>query len=105
MPESQQGGTREVRSRREFLTQAAALAAGALLPISLQGRQTQPRPSSGRWLDVHHHFSPPAYTEITAQKKILPGPMVGWSPQKTIEEMDRAGVATSMNSIVVPGVW
>ncbi len=31
--------------------------------------------------------------------------MVNWSVQKSLDDMDRAGVTASMNSIVVPGVW
>jgi 6-methylsalicylate decarboxylase len=93
-------------SRREFLAGITALAASTLIPGSLAAKQVQSATASkAGWIDVHHHFSPPAYTEITAQKKILPGPLVGWSPQKTIEDMDQAGVVTAMNSIVVPGVW
>ena len=92
--------------RRQFLTGLAALAAGVLVPEHLLAQQAQPRTSAGLgWIDVHHHFSPAAYAEVTTQKKILPKPLVGWSPEKTIEDMDRAGVATAMNSIVGPGVW
>ena len=32
-------------------------------------------------------------------------PTVGWSVEKSIEDMDRAGVRTSMASITTPGVW
>jgi predicted TIM-barrel fold metal-dependent hydrolase len=92
-------------SRRQFIAEVTALAASALIPHGLTNAQTQPGAAKPGWIDVHHHFSPPAYTEVTAQKKVLPGPMVGWSLQKTIEDMDQGGVATSMNSIVVPGVW
>src|SRR5258708_18347459 len=84
--------------RRQFLTGLAALAAGVLVPEHLLAQQA-PRTSAGLgWIDVHHHFSPAAYAEVTTQKKILPKPLVGWSPEETIEDIDRAGVATAMNS-------
>lgn len=93
-------------ARRQFLANVAALAAGALVPKGLLAQQAQPatRAHAG-WIDVHHHFSPPTYAAITAQKKVAPKPMAGWTPQKTIDDMDQAGVATAMNSIVAPGVW
>lgn len=92
--------------RRQFLTSLGVLAAGSLVPEVLLAQPTQQtaRIQSG-WIDVHHHFSPPTYAEITAQKKVAPAALAGWSPQKTIEDMDRAGVTTAMNSIVAPGVW
>src|ERR1700761_3616375 len=96
----------EFPARRQFITSLGALAASSLIPDGLlaQPIQSAARTQSG-WIDVHHHFSPPAYAEITAQKKVAPPALAGWSPQKTIEDMDRAGVATAMNSIVAPGVW
>ena len=32
-------------------------------------------------------------------------PVINWSVQKSIEDMDQAGVATSITSITTPGVW
>jgi predicted TIM-barrel fold metal-dependent hydrolase len=92
--------------RREFLANLAALAGGAVVPKCLYAQASQPLASAvPGWVDVHHHFSPPTYADITVQKKVMPSPMVGWSVQKTIEDMDQAGVTTAVNSIVVPGVW
>src|SRR6185437_2041885 len=92
--------------RRQFLTELVVLAAGALVPwrrLAAQARSAAP--ASSGWIDVHHHFAPPTYTQLLRAKKILPAPLVGWSAQETIEDMDRGGVAAAMNSIVVPGVW
>jgi predicted TIM-barrel fold metal-dependent hydrolase len=91
-------------ARREFIASLAALAASALLPERVFAQQQAVRAPLG-WIDVHHHFAPPAYADILNQKGLTPEPLVGWSPQKTIDDMDRAGVVTAMNSIVCPGVW
>ena len=91
-------------TRRDLLGTLAALGALALTPKSVFAQSTEQRPAPG-WIDVHHHFSPPVYAEVSAQKKVLPKPMVGWSPEKTIDDMDKAGVSTALNSIVTPGVW
>ena len=93
-------------TRRKFITRLTALAATALAPGSNFAQQSKPvaRPPVG-WIDVHHHFAPRAYADILDQNKITPAPLVGWSPQKTIDDMDKAGIATAMNSIVGPGVW
>ena len=92
--------------RRQFLTSMGALAATSLIPKGLlsQGKPERPRSRAG-WVDVHHHFSPPAYAAYTAKSKNMPKPLVGWTAEKTIEDMDKAMVATAMNSIVGPGVW
>ena len=93
-------------ARREFIAGLAAATAAALLPRQVFAQHTQGVAAipSG-WIDVHHHFAPPAYAEVLSQKKLTPEPLVGWSPQKTIDDMDKAGVAVAMNSIVGPGVW
>ncbi len=93
-------------ARREFLASLAALAASALVPECMfaQGTHQAVRAPTG-WIDVHHHFAPPAYADILEQKQLTPAALAGWSPQKTIDDMDKAGVNRAMNSIVGPGVW
>lgn len=92
--------------RREFLSGLTAVASYALLPKSIAAQESS---SSGRaspgWIDVHHHFAPPAYADVLEKRGLTPSPMAGWSPQKTLDDMDRAGVGRAMNSIVGPGVW
>ena len=102
----QNGADAHQPGRREFLAGMAAIAAGALVPEKLFAQQGQkiPQPASG-WIDVHHHFAPPAYARVLGDKQMTPEPLLGWSPQKSIDDMDRAGVSTAMNSIVGPGVW
>jgi len=74
--------------RREFLAgTVCALAKGARAPYRI---------------DVHHHLYPPAYR--TALGTLSAG-LPAWSPQQSIEEMDRGGIATSLLSISSPGVW
>ncbi|MDP9049613.1 MAG: amidohydrolase [Acidobacteriota bacterium] len=93
-------------TRRQFLNGIAGLGASAMVQRSLvaQAMRSGPVAAAG-WIDVHHHFSPPTYADVTAQKKVAPAIMNGWSVQKTIDDMDQASVSTAMNSIVVPGVW
>ena len=59
-------------------------------------------------IDVHHHIVPPEYVEalnsigITSSGRI---PFPEWSPESTIEMMNRNGIATSYASISAPGVY
>ena len=56
-------------------------------------------------IDVHHHIAPPAYAqELIARGQNEP-PLFRWSVQKSLEDMDKAGVATAITSITTPGVW
>ncbi|MFL4971598.1 MAG: amidohydrolase family protein [Xanthobacteraceae bacterium] len=57
-------------------------------------------------IDVHHHFIPPIHLEAMMR----PGRRTGgapppWSPQLSLEEMDKSGIATAILSQAQPGVW
>jgi predicted TIM-barrel fold metal-dependent hydrolase len=55
-------------------------------------------------VDFHHHFVPPRHLEaILAQRES--GRTPPWSPELSIAEMDRNGIATAICSLVQPGVW
>jgi predicted TIM-barrel fold metal-dependent hydrolase len=54
-------------------------------------------------IDVHHHHTPPPYVAaITARN--IPGPVRDWTPEKSLADMDRAGVATALTSITTPAL-
>jgi predicted TIM-barrel fold metal-dependent hydrolase len=54
-------------------------------------------------IDVHHHVAPPKYIE--EMRALLQPPTLNWTPEKSLADMDEAGVATSILSITTPGVW
>ena len=89
--------------RRDFLKGLAAIGAGPMLPVGQA-------PANIRRIDVHQHFvSPDYYAMLTRRNATSPVPGYGiwqnYSPARNIEEMDRAGVFTSMLSYTAPGVW
>jgi predicted TIM-barrel fold metal-dependent hydrolase len=56
-----------------------------------------------RRVDFHHHFVPPRHLEaILAQRES--GRTPPWSPELSLAEMDRHGIATAICSLVQPGV-
>lgn len=81
-------------NKREFL---AALAAFTTVPAWAQGG---PRPQR---VDVHHHILPPEYVKAIAHRRETRVP--DWSPQRSLDELDGAGIATAMLSLVNPGPW
>jgi predicted TIM-barrel fold metal-dependent hydrolase len=65
-----------------------------------------PRGKAGKAqrIDVHHHVLPPAYLEATRQQRL--GEFTPeWSPQRSIDDMDANGIATSVTSLIQPQVW
>jgi predicted TIM-barrel fold metal-dependent hydrolase len=60
--------------------------------------------SRGFWIDVHHHIVPPAYIDAVRRAKLDNPPMVSWTPEKSLEDMDKAGTATSITSPMPPHV-
>src|SRR5215471_6756924 len=67
------------------------------------------RGSNPRRIDVHHHMLPPEYLTLTSDRilEITSGDtaVLQWTPERTIEQMNEFGVATSILSLPVPGAW
>lgn len=86
-------------NRRTVLEGLAVLGAGALLPRNGPAAEEQKT-----IIDVHHHLYPPTYvTELGRANQTLAAAKE-WSPERSLEDMDKAGVATSITSITTPGV-
>jgi 6-methylsalicylate decarboxylase len=88
-------------ARRQFLAGLAALGAGALLPVPRT--EAQMAPSRPHRIDVHHHHTPPPYVAALTARNIA-GPVRDWTPEKSIADMDAAGVATALTSITTPAL-
>ena len=56
-------------------------------------------------IDIHHHFAPPAWVTEVKGRPLLQPANTTWTPAKSIEDMDRGGVAAAMVSITNPGLW
>lgn len=58
-------------------------------------------------IDTHHHFVPPFYlAEVGADavaRTLVSGKAPEWTPQHSIDAMDRNGIATALVSISAPG--
>jgi 6-methylsalicylate decarboxylase len=88
-------------ARRKFLAGLAALGAGA---VFYQDEIEAQAPAPHR-IDVHNHIAPPNYIAELARKGQVQAGLQGWTPAKALEDMDQAGVATSITSISPPGIW
>ncbi|MGK4581614.1 amidohydrolase family protein [Kitasatospora sp. HPMI-4] len=61
-------------------------------------------PSAGL-IDVHHHAIPPVYRAALGDSVAIPGvDYPTWTPQASLEVMDRHGIAASVLSVTAPGV-
>jgi predicted TIM-barrel fold metal-dependent hydrolase len=89
--------------RREFLTGAAAVGAGLLISRGLGAAQASKE--APHRIDVHNHVTPASYAAELGPKHLISQPVMNWTPDKDLEDMDRAGVATSILSLAPPGVW
>lgn len=56
-------------------------------------------------IDVHHHFAPPAWLTQVKGRDLLNRNMSEWTLERSLEDMDSAGIATSVLSITNPGLW
>ena len=89
-------------SRRGFMLGAGALALTAAMGGDRATAQTaDAKPFR---IDVHHHLSPPTY--VTASNDIGFGDplMKNWTIEKSLADMDKAGIATAMLSVTTPGI-
>jgi 6-methylsalicylate decarboxylase len=92
-------------SRRSFVASGIAafgFGAAATLPASAVAQGTgNTRPHR---IDVHHHISPPAWVEALKKAGLASPPVVNWTVQKSLDDMDKGGVATAITSPTLPGV-
>lgn len=88
-------------SRRDFLAGAGALGV-------FGGTRTRPPvvPALARpqRINVHHHVSPPTWLEATRKAQLDFPQAVAWAPQQSIDDMDKARVATSVVAPTMPHV-
>jgi predicted TIM-barrel fold metal-dependent hydrolase len=92
--------------RRTFLTATlASLSAAAVSARGVDNGQTALRGAGGGRIDVHHHFAPPAWITEVRGRPLLQLANTRWTPEQSIEDMDRGGVAAAVVSITNPGIW
>jgi predicted TIM-barrel fold metal-dependent hydrolase len=87
-------------SRRGFVVGALALG-GFAATTATPKAQPQAKPHR---IDVHHHISPPTWLYAMKKAKLDNPPMANWSVQKTLDDMDKGGVATAITSPTTPQV-
>jgi predicted TIM-barrel fold metal-dependent hydrolase len=81
--------------RRRVLAGLAAIGVGALVPqIPAAVAQTAAPAAKPRRINVHHHFTPPAYAELGSKGTAADQ----WSAEKSLADMDAAGITTSIHS-------
>jgi 6-methylsalicylate decarboxylase len=83
--------------RRGFLTGLLGLGAAAALPGCAAPAATLPPR-----IDTHHHFFSPTYVAELDKAGQAPPIVKNWSLAKTLDDMAKAGVATSMLSVTTP---
>src|SRR4051794_11820977 len=87
--------------RRGFIKGSIASVAGAAA-ASVGPRmvaEAQPEP---RRIDVHHHLTPPAFIAAMRRRNLHNPSAFAWTPQRSLDEMNRAGVAVALLSVARP---
>jgi predicted TIM-barrel fold metal-dependent hydrolase len=89
--------------RRSLLTGAlATLGLAATGEFSAAPAQPAANP---RRIDIHHHLAPPAWLDYVKGRELLQPANVAWTPAKSIEDMDKGGVAMAVLSVTNPGLY
>ena len=91
-------------SRRGFLSSLGALGAGAALSACVGTGDRAPNVVARNRIDTHHHVFSPAYVQELAKVNQAPPIVRNWSIAKTLDDMDKAGVVTSIASVTTPQV-
>lgn len=86
-------------TRRTILQQWGTAGAGALA-----ARLASAANGSSSTIDVHHHLYPPTFVAALAKADQTTAAAKEWSPARSLEDMDAAGVALAITSITTPGV-
>ena len=92
---------RDGLSRRRFI-------AGSTAVLGLNALVQMPPPAFAQAkphrIDVHHHVSPPSWLDAVKKARLDNPPIVNWSVQKSLDDMDQAGTATAVVSPTTPQV-
>src|SRR5258708_3510773 len=94
--------------RRSFLTAAlASLGVTVAAGRDRAAHAVQRATGNGnpRRIDMHHHFAPPAWVADVRGRPLLQPANTRWTPEQSIDDMDRGGVAAAVVSITNPGIW
>jgi predicted TIM-barrel fold metal-dependent hydrolase len=86
-------------SRRQFVAGAAAI--GVASSVLAPKVMAQAKPHR---IDVHHHVVPPSWLAAMNLIGRSNPPLIHWSVQKTLDDMDKGGVATAILSPTAPQV-
>jgi predicted TIM-barrel fold metal-dependent hydrolase len=89
-------------SRRGFLLGALGSAALAACTTPTPSAPALNLSRSAGRIDVHHHASPPAWLNVVRGR--IDPLATNWTVEKSLADMDRAGVATSIVSVTTPGI-
>jgi predicted TIM-barrel fold metal-dependent hydrolase len=98
-------------SRRSFVSGLASVGGTLLLQSSAAAQNGQSRPASAgpRRIDVHCHLVAPEYkayfTKYRSQMSKYTQLPPEWSPEKHLADMEAGGVATSVVSLPMPGIY
>jgi len=96
-------------SRRSFLKSIGAFGAATALSapaVWAQDLSSSPAPSSTKphRIDVHHHMFPPFVQDLWKKENVRTAPVVmRWKLEDTLGQMNQAGVATTVLSVLAAG--
>src|SRR5258706_8014576 len=82
--------------RRVFPGRPAALGASAML----RGEPMAQAGAKAHRIDVHHHLMYPGYLDEVGGRRA--GSTFKWSPEMSLEDMDKSGIAASVLSLIQP---
>ena len=86
--------------RRGFLGTLVALGAATLLPGGLMAQGAKKAARKPHRFDVHHHLMYPGYLDEVGGRRA--GSSFKWSPEMSLEDMDKSGIAVSVLSLIQP---
>src|SRR5436309_452028 len=90
--------------RRAFLSGAASLGAAMALPTRRAAAQAAASAHPFR-IDVHHHFSSPGFIAEIGGRRTGQAPLMRLTAEKSLDDMEKGGVATAIVSISEPSVF
>ena len=91
--------------RRTFLAAALGVVAAPCCANLNAAVQATSSSTGRRWIDLHHHFAPPAWVTDVRGRPLLQPANTRWTAEQSIDDMDRGGVAAAVVSITNPGLW